>query len=503
MSTRPRSLGHSLAPVLGLIALATLGCASTIAAKYPHLERRSVCLVVPGIEPDSTEFVISDNNIPISNFHPEMVDRVAAEVRTVFEYDPNADSSSTRYLPAPYNELTCPERFLPLPSNDTMTRQLPAASVDLLLHEHRPEVVPRALAEKLASCANRSTGAREPGQYTMTLNVYVTNSGQAVSALVAQSTLGNRKIEACMVNVLRNTLWPELAAAPTATSASSAAPALKTFFAQPAPAERIPNWAEESGIRRIQPQPEAPRVPPRIFVVPIGPALAAVAAFGIIFFYSSDDAPAWASELNPITRQPYTSRLEYDEVQSLSPEEIRQRRAAHIKNSQSQPPPASTPAPASTPTPALTPKEQREQEKKREKCAKIAKQIDHFINVKRPETPKGGFPRGRKGIAERWSEIAVNKGKWQRRPDGSLSDKMRGHLGEYGEGQKELKTELDNWNKADCDDNLHGLPANARQYAAQTPEYGPGKPLEPAPLPEYRPPRIPPVIAPQLTKGSK
>ena len=83
MSTRPRSFGHSLAPVLGLVALATLGCAGTIAAKYPHLDRRSVCLVVPGIEPDSTEFVISDNNIPISNFHPEMVDRVAAEVRTV------------------------------------------------------------------------------------------------------------------------------------------------------------------------------------------------------------------------------------------------------------------------------------------------------------------------------------------------------------------------------------------------------------------------------------
>ena len=203
--------------------------------KYPYLERRAVCLVVPGIEPDSTEFIISDNNVPISNFHPEKVARVAEQARTVFEYDPNARPDSVRYLPAPYNELTCPERFSPLPSKDATTRSLPEASVDLLVHEPRPETVPRSITEKLASCPSPSSGKLKPIEHTMSFNVYVTNSGQAVSALVAQSTLGDRKTETCLVNVLRNTQWPELATPMPAVAAGPAPLASKLFVADGPP----------------------------------------------------------------------------------------------------------------------------------------------------------------------------------------------------------------------------------------------------------------------------
>ena len=155
------------------------------------------------------------------------------------------------------------------------------------------------------------------------------------------------------------------------------------------------------------------------------------------------------------------------------------------------------------PAPTLTPEQQREQEKKRERCSKLANKIDEIINKVRDPTPPGGKPQGRKGIKWRWREIAENIGKWGPRPDGKPGKQMQGHLGAYGAAQLEIINELKNWEAAGCDDKDHGLPHNARQYAAQKPEFGPGKPLEPAPTPEYNPAVIPPAIIPQPKKASK
>ena len=40
-----RSISKTL---VGLVALAHVGCSTSIAANYPHLDRRSVCRLVPG-----------------------------------------------------------------------------------------------------------------------------------------------------------------------------------------------------------------------------------------------------------------------------------------------------------------------------------------------------------------------------------------------------------------------------------------------------------------------
>ncbi len=202
--------------------------------------------------------------------------------------------------------------------------------------------------------------------------------------------------------------------------------------------------------------------------------------------------------MSPITRQPYADRLEYDEVQRLSPEEIQQRRVAHVKATKSPPPPAPVPAPTPPPAPTLTPEQQREQEKKAQRCAKIAADIRDLIYTERDETT-GPRPDGYQGLKKRWSEYAENRGKWGPRPDGSPSNNMKNHLAEYVKHQRRLKKKLDEW--VGCDDK--DLPRLARQYAEQKPELGPGKPLEPAPTPEYYPAVIPPAIVPQPKTPSK
>ena len=488
-------LHHRYLPLMGFVALLNTDCASTIAQRHPHLDRRSVCVLPPQIENDSTAYVFTENNVPISNFHPEVVDRVAEKARAVYEYDPDADPRNTQYLPAPYNELKCPERFSMLPSSDAEQKALPVAAVNLLLHERRPEPVSKALAEELAKCSNQISGPVNPIQHTMQVNVYVTKEGKTVFAYVADSTLGNRNLNACVVNVLRKTQWSAIAG--SAPNVAAAPVALKGLLAQPAPVQPQPDSGPESGIRRIQPQPWTPpanapagRIP-RIFVIPINPIAAGAVVFGIIYFWLDTDTPAWASELNPITRQPYQDRLEYDEVQRLSPEEIQQRRAAHIKATQSQPPPAPVPPPAPSPQAQPEPAPQKQPDPK---CDKTTAKIDEIINKERPATPPGGYPQGRKGIKWRWYELAENKGKWGYKADGSLGDKLRGHMKEYGREQEELIQELEKWYKQTCNQKGYTLPLNALQFAAQKPEIGPGKPLEPAPTPIWSPPNSTPAV---------
>ncbi|MBK9262643.1 MAG: hypothetical protein IPM54_22915 [Polyangiaceae bacterium] len=209
-----------------------------------------------------------------------------------------------------------------------------------------------------------------------------------------------------------------------------------------------------------------------------------------IFLLPRKTAPAWADELNPITRRPYTSPEEYEEVRRLSPQEILQRQQGQITNTK----PVAPPAPSPQPQPQAPPDP---------KCDKIAARINDIINAERKETPKGGFPQGRKGIAERWREIAENKGKWGRKPDGELIDKVKNHFAEYGKGQKELIDELINWTDRKCEEKGHTLPRNARQYAAQKPELGPGKPLEPAPTPTWSMAVPPAVNIPKDGKRAK
>jgi hypothetical protein len=344
---------------------------------------------------------------------------------------------------------------------------------------------------------SQSAGRVKLAQHTMSFNVYVTNKGRAVSAHVEQSTLGDRDTEACMVAVLRETRWPGKAGGGDRCSVC-----VKSFFRAPAPALRLqirgrcraPTRRAPTRIQAPQGQPDVGGRFPRIFVIPLNPLVAGAVVFGVIYFWLDTDALPWMSEMNPITREPYTGLQEYEAVKQLTQQQIQQ---AQIKATESQPPPASTPPPAPS-TPA-----QREQEKKAQRCTKIAGQIHDIIYAKRDATPKGGFPQGRKGIAERWREIAENKGKWGRNPNGELIDKAKNHLKEYTKGQDELKEELKNWKTQTCEDNGHTLPPNARQYAAQKPEFGPGKPLEPAPTPTYSPAATPPVIAPKDKKRSE
>jgi hypothetical protein len=64
-------LGPVMVSFLGLVALTDTGCATTIAKRHPHLDRRAVCARPQEIEPDASEYVITEDGVPISNFHPE------------------------------------------------------------------------------------------------------------------------------------------------------------------------------------------------------------------------------------------------------------------------------------------------------------------------------------------------------------------------------------------------------------------------------------------------
>jgi hypothetical protein len=109
-----------------------------------------------------------------------------------------------------------------------------------------------------------------------------------------------------------------------------------------------------------------------------------------------------------------------------------------------------------------------------EKCKKIWRVIYSELYSVRPPTPKGGFPQGKQGLATRWSEYARNAGN---KPANSKFAKN--HLNEYKKQQKKLQDSLKRWDDNNCDDN--DLPPNARQYAEQLPELGPGKPTGPDP----------------------
>lgn len=512
MSQLRHLLGPVVLPALAFVALANTGCATTIAGEFPHLERRKICVHLPE-DPEASEYLLTNDGTILSNFQPELVRQAAPSARIVLEFDPGADPSSVRHLPARYQDLECAPVFSMLPAIHKDTSSLPEAAVDVLVHDRRPNPMPAAITKALATCPSPNADSKER---VVNIIVYAQNDGVATSAYVARSTLGAPKTEDCMLNVLRKTFWPEVVAevnaasavaAPIAVSAPSGA---KMFFAEPAPSLPTPDTAPTSGIRikppALVPTPTAPATNPsgfRIPVIGVLPAVGPLIVGGLVIvgitLLPNSAAPPWLSEMNPITRLPYRSESEFRQINQLSPEQIQHFRDVYIRNSQSQPPPAPVPPPA----PTLTPEQQREQEKKREKCGKLATQIKELMEAKRDPTPKGGFPQGRKGVIERWGEMARNEGKWQPRPDGSLSNAMKGHFAAYADEQEKLVKALDKWNDTKCDDKEHDLPRNARQYAAQTPEYGPGKPLEPAPLPEYRPPRTPPAIAPQSKKGSK
>lgn len=44
---------HRYLPLVGLVALTHAGCATPIAERHPHLDRRSVCVLPPQIENDA------------------------------------------------------------------------------------------------------------------------------------------------------------------------------------------------------------------------------------------------------------------------------------------------------------------------------------------------------------------------------------------------------------------------------------------------------------------
>jgi hypothetical protein len=72
-----------------------------------------------------------------------------------------------------------------------------------------------------------------------------------------------------------------------------------------------------------------------------------------------------------------------------------------------------------------------------------------------------------------------------------LGDKPQNHLNEYRGSQRKLPPKLEQWKKNECTEKGYSLPPKAKEYAAQEPELGPGKPLEPGPLPASPAPASP------------
>lgn len=93
-----------------------LGCATSIAAQYPHLERVAVCLRVPGVGSEETDWIYDENGTPISSANVGDVARVAPKTRRVFEFNPAAPPENVEYLPGDHSSLTCQEPFAVLPS---------------------------------------------------------------------------------------------------------------------------------------------------------------------------------------------------------------------------------------------------------------------------------------------------------------------------------------------------------------------------------------------------
>jgi hypothetical protein len=117
------------------------------------------------------------------------------------------------------------------------------------------------------------------------------------------------------------------------------------------------------------------------------------------------------------------------------------------------------------------------------------------------EKTTGPRPAGYQGLAKRWWEYATNEGKWGYTLEGKLGNRPANHLAEYERQQERLQEKLNDWKIKGCEDK--DLPRNAGQYAAQVPQLGPGKPLEPAPTPIYSPATSPALIVPQAKKPFK
>ena len=346
-----RALRQTFVPVLAFVAFANVGCATSIAAKYPHLERRSVCLVVPGIDRDTTQYIFTQNNVAVSNLQPELVDRVAPTARTVFELDPNVDSDSVRYLPAPFNELTCPERFSMLPSGEPHASPLPEASLDLSVYKPPTESipVPQPIAQQLASCPSASAGRLGAIRYAMDFNVYIDEKNASVSAYMKRSTLADDDIAVCMLEALRKTQWP----APEGDPVVAITPASKLFIADgPSNLPNVQDLLKE--ILRKTPPAAPGGFKPYYVILPLGPLIVGVTVGVTISIFPRDTAPRWADELNPITRRPYMSPEEFEAVRRLSAEEIaRLQRLEAIKATQPQPP--RVPVPQDPPPPPPPP----------------------------------------------------------------------------------------------------------------------------------------------------
>ena len=110
-------------------------------------------------------------------------------------------------------------------------------------------------------------------------------------------------------------------------------------------------------------------------------------------------------------------------------------------------------------------------DKLNDKCKKIWQKIFDWIYTVRPPTPLGGKPQGMQGLATRWREYAENVG-------GRGGRFAENHMKEYEKQQEKLQEDVDRWDKNKCGDD-DDLPPNARQYAKQKPELGPGKPTVP------------------------
>jgi len=120
-----------------------------------------------------------------------------------------------------------------------------------------------------------------------------------------------------------------------------------------------------------------PRVPS-----PLGAVAAGIAAFLIVFFWSSKTAPPWLDTLNPITGKPYSGKAEYDWERGLSDMQREYLRMLNAARTLSPDPLLENdPAPTQLPTPVPQPARRKKKEEDEDECFAV------------PVPRRGGHPR--------------------------------------------------------------------------------------------------------------
>jgi hypothetical protein len=131
------------------LALSNLGCAMSIAKRYPRATIFKVCVHSPGTTLDATHWIYTDDGV-VSNVQEELFDEAARHYGKIFEFNARAPSTSVLWLPTPHDELKCSAGVLP--SREEIEKA--ARSSLVMSAEARAELVD--LVEKTCDSARKA-----------------------------------------------------------------------------------------------------------------------------------------------------------------------------------------------------------------------------------------------------------------------------------------------------------------------------------------------------------